>query len=509
MLIMKKHFLLICIALWSISCRQSPNKVTSTYDEPFRLQYHFSPESHWMNDPNGLVYNGGVYHMFYQYYPEDVVWGPMHWGHATSKDLVHWEHKPIALYPDSLGYVFSGSAILDSKNSSGFGIDDNPPLVAAYTIFDPVKADAKAADNQTQGMAYSLDHGDSWTKYENNPIIPNLDFEKDFRDPKLFWNEQISAWTIALVGGDHVQFWKSTDLRAWEKMSSFGKDSGAHGGVWECPDLFELKVEGSEESKWVMLVSINPGAPSGGSGTQYFIGDFDGVNFTSDQTAPRWIDGGSDNYAGITYNDEPNGDRIFIGWMSNWDYAQDIPTSTWRSSMTMTRKMALRDIDGTLTLCSLPVSNYKTIIDQQATEDLTVYSHGDKKIRSNHLATSKIQLQLTAKAILKFENEKGEKLIVELDPKGKLAVDRTQSGLVDFKDNFSRVNQMNFAPLDAATFEIYLDASSIEIFVQDGRAVMTSRQFNTANFSAVTIVNNSDDELEVKDFAISPIRSIW
>ena len=330
---MTKYFLLIFSVIF-LSCKDT-NKTTeaipvetiseNSYSEPFRPQFHFTPQEKWMNDPNGLVYNDGVYHLFYQYYPDDIVWGPMHWGHATSKDMIHWDHKPIALYPDELGLIFSGSAVVDSNNSSGFGTKENPPLVAIFTyhLMEGEKAGRK--DFQTQGIAYSLDNGNTWTKYEGNPVIGN-DGIKDFRDPKVFWDEDTSQWVLILVAGDHAKFYKSSNLKDWELMSEFGKDKGAHGGVWECPDLFKLKVGETEEEKWVLLISINPGAPNGGSGTQYFVGEFDGTNFTTNHEDIKWLDYGMDNYAGVTYNNVPNKDRLFIGWMSNWNYARDTPT---------------------------------------------------------------------------------------------------------------------------------------------------------------------------------------
>ena len=288
----------------------------SAFQEPYRPQFHFTPPSQWMNDPNGLVYHQGVYHLFYQHYPDSTVWGPMHWGHAVSSDLIKWQHKPIALYPDELGLIFSGSAVVDVANSSGFGTSENPPLVAIFTyhLMDGEQAGRK--DFQTQGIAYSLDNGERWFKYEGNPVIQNNDI-KDFRDPKVFWHEPTQQWILTLVAGDHAKFYKSTNLKDWTLLSEFGKTQGAHGGVWECPDLFELPVAGSQEKKWVLLISMNPGAPNGGSGTQYFVGDFDGTSFTTDQTNARWIDQGRDNYAGVTFNNMPNDERVFIGWMSN------------------------------------------------------------------------------------------------------------------------------------------------------------------------------------------------
>ncbi len=302
-------------------------KNTLSFKELYRPQFHFTPQEKWMNDPNGLVYHNGIYHLFYQYYPEDIVWGPMHWGHATSKDMMHWKHKNIALYPDDLGYIFSGSAIIDKNNSSGFGSVDNPPMIAIYTYHEPKGEKAGRTNFQTQGIAYSIDNGESWTKYKGNPVIEN-DGIKDFRDPKVFWHEASKKWILILVAGDHAKIYASGDLKSWNYLSDFGKNQGAHGGVWECPDLFKLKVEGTDEEKWVLLISINPGAPNGGSGTQYFIGDFDGEQFTSNQKEFKWIDYGTDNYAGVTYNNTLNEERIFIGWMSNWNYATDTPTKT-------------------------------------------------------------------------------------------------------------------------------------------------------------------------------------
>ena len=255
------------------------------FKEPFRPQFHYSPPEKWMNDPNGLVYNDGVYHLFYQYYPADIVWGPMHWGHAISKDLIYWEHKPIALYPDEKGYIFSGSAVLDKDNTSGFGTNNKTPLVAAYTIHDINGERAGNNDFQTQGIAYSLDNGKTWTKYEGNPVLGN-DGIKDFRDPKVFWHEGTRSWIMVLVAGEHAKFYRSSNLKEWSYLSEFGREQGAHGGVWECPDLFPLKIEGTDEEIWVLIISINPNAPNGGSGTQYFLGDFDGTSLLLTRKEP-------------------------------------------------------------------------------------------------------------------------------------------------------------------------------------------------------------------------------
>ena len=293
------------------------------YSERFRPQFHFSPKSNWMNDPNGLIFENDRYHLFYQFYPDSTVWGPMHWGHATSEDLTHWTHQPIALYPDSLGYIFSGSAVMDYKNSSGLGSENQPAIVAIYTYHNMEYERSGRNDYQTQGIAFSLDHGMTWEKYDGNPVIKNPGI-KDFRDPKVFWHEPTQKWILILVAGDNARIYNSKNLIDWTFLSDFGHNEGAHGGVWECPDLFPLTTDQGDQ-KWVLIISINPGGPQGGSATQYFVGDFDGQKFTAAQKESKWLDFGRDNYARVTYNDAPEGKRILMGWMSNWDYAQVTP----------------------------------------------------------------------------------------------------------------------------------------------------------------------------------------
>ncbi|MEL6134314.1 MAG: glycoside hydrolase family 32 protein, partial [Bacteroidota bacterium] len=335
------------------------------YREPHRPQYHFSPDSMWMNDPNGMVYFEGEYHLFYQHYPDSTVWGPMHWGHAVSEDLVHWEHLPIALYPDSIGLIFSGSAVIDWENTAGFQKVETPAMVAIYTYHNMEGEQSGQNDFQTQGIAYSLDKGRTWTKYAGNPVITNPGI-RDFRDPKVFWHGGIQRWVMIFASGDRVRLYHSPDLKEWVEVSAFGADQGSHGGVWECPDLFPLYVDGdSSRLKWVMLVSLGNGGPNGGSATQYFIGDFDGTNFTNDNPADQvlWLDYGKDNYAGVTYSDilREDGRRIFIGWMSNWQYATKVPTYPWRSAMTLARTLDLKETNAGIRLVSLPVKEQQMI----------------------------------------------------------------------------------------------------------------------------------------------------
>ena len=375
--------LLLALSTFLAGCIDTPQElntqaVSIMFDEQHRPQYHFSPPEQWMNDPNGMVFYEGEYHLFYQHYPDSNVWGPMHWGHAISTDMLNWEHLPIALYPDELGYIFSGSAVVDWKNTSGFGDGTTPPLIAIYTYHEPEKArEADRTDFQYQGIAYSLDKGRTWTKYEGNPVLDNPGI-RDFRDPKVMWHEESQKWIMTLAVKDHISFYSSPDLKAWTFESDFGADVGGHGGVWECPDLFLLPVTGTDEEKWVLLVSINPGGPAGGSATQYFIGDFDGSTFSLDSTFATdvtpvngeersvWIDYGADNYAGVTWSDIPehDGRRLFIGWMSNWAYSQVVPTTVWRSAMTLPREMRLEKRAGSYRISSKPVKELRGIADQ-------------------------------------------------------------------------------------------------------------------------------------------------
>ena len=514
------------------SCEEKKKERTTTtekaqssyYMEPYRPQFHFSPEEKWMNDPNGMVYNKGVYHLFYQYYPEDIVWGPMHWGHATSEDLIHWEHKPIALFPDKLGYIFSGSVVVDFANTSGFGTVDNPPLVAIFTYHSMEGEKAGKNDFQTQGIAYSLDDGDTWTKFEGNPVIGNEGI-KDFRDPKVFWDNANHQWIMSLVAGDHMQLWHSGDLKNWSKLTDFGKDKGAHGGIWECPDLFPLKVEGSDEEKWVLLISINPGAPNGGSGTQYFIGDFDGERFTTNQTEIKWVDGGTDNYAGVTYNvlpegyygdtyaNDPKQDRIFIGWMSNWAYARDTPTKKWRSAMTLPRKLSMKKVNGKYHLYNYPIENIKKIIQEKSKKTLTVTGNSNEAFSLEYLNQSEIRFTTSTKEFqLKYSNDQGDELLLNMFGEGKeFFLDRTKSGKVDFQKDFGGVQRMPLPDLPEDEYEvrIFTDHSSIEIFINDGQYVMTAQVFPNEPFHTLTIENLDLEEIRLKDFEINQVKRIW
>ncbi|WP_054558313.1 glycoside hydrolase family 32 protein [Croceitalea dokdonensis] len=516
---MKNKFLFLSLLMVFMACRQvpdakkAPKRETAVYKEQYRPQYHFTPQEKWMNDPNGLVYHDGVYHLFYQYYPEDIVWGPMHWGHAVSKDMVHWQHKPIALYPDENGLIFSGSAVVDKNNTSGFGKDGKVPLVAVFTYHSMEGEKAGRKDFQTQGIAYSLDNGDSWVKYANNPVIGNSGI-KDFRDPKVFWHEDGQQWIMALVAGDHAQFYSSKNLREWTYLSDFGKENGAHGGVWECPDLFPMKVAGSDEVKWVLLISINPGAPNGGSGTQYFVGDFDGQRFTTTQKDIKWLDWGTDNYAGVTYNNTPEDQRIFIGWMSNWDYARDTPTKKWRSAMTVPRSLELHQIHGDFVLKNYPLEAVDGLAEKVEGTIIAVGPNDKKQIGHAALNQSDISFETaTDRLLLQFTNDKGDTLRMSYDrPNKEFLFDRTKSGLVDFQKDFAKGTHrmpLEHLPQDKVEIRMLMDWSSVEVFINKGQQVMTHQVFPKELYSKLTIINDTETSMELTHFKIEPIPSVW
>lgn len=485
-------------------------QLTGAYTEQHRPQYHFSPPANWMNDPNGMVFFEGEYHLFYQYYPDSNVWGPMHWGHAVSKDLVKWEHLPIALYPDSLGYIFSGSVVVDRNNSSGFGKNGKAPLVAIYTYHNMAGEKAGHTDFQYQGIAYSNDRGRTWTKYEDNPVIPNKDAIRDFRDPKVIFDSFNKQWIMVFAAYDHVKFWASKDLKNWTHLSDFGKEWGNHGGIWECPDLFPMLVNGTGPLRWVLLVSINPGAPNGGSGTQYFVGDFDGKTFLPDHTflaASRngnavWLDHGRDNYAGVTWSDVPvkDGRRLFLGWMSNWDYAQVVPTTVWRSAMTLPRSLTLKETAEGYRLFSQPAQELKklrgavqSIERQEIAGTQTLALPAPRTAGLLELMLEFDPGDAAADFGIEFSNAKGEHYRIGYDAANKqFYSDRTQAGDVSFSEKFAegihKAPRISTDPM--LRFHIFLDVASSEMFADDGATVMTDVFFPSTPYDRVTLYSD-------------------
>lgn len=499
------------------------SNVSPYYQEQHRLQFHFSPETQWMNDPNGMVYYDGEYHLFYQYYPDSNVWGPMHWGHTVSKDMIHWEHLPIGLYPDELGYIFSGSAVVDWNNTSGFGKDGQPPLIAIFTYHD-MEGERDGKDNyQTQGIAYSNDKGRTWTKYEGNPVIANPGI-KDFRDPKVNWHEESQQWVMVFACGDRLQFYNSANLKDWTLTSEFGLGHGSQARPWECPDLFELPVEGTDEKKWVLLVSLGNGGPNGGSATQYFIGDFDGKTFTNDnpEETTLWIDYGRDNYAGVTWSDIPkeDGRRIFLGWMSNWQYAQIVPTTVWRSAMTLPRVLRLLNTPTGMRLCSTPVaetSNLRndktlTLASAKVSGALSISDKTDISPEAMEIILSLVLSEgAQANLGLELKNTKGEIYRIGFDAaQNQYYSDRTNAGKTDFSDQFAptlhtapRISQSNKINL-----HVFLDSGSIEMFADDGTIVMTDLFFPNENFTELVLFAENGEVL-LKEGVCYGLSSIW
>ncbi|MEO1596487.1 MAG: glycoside hydrolase family 32 protein [Pseudomonadota bacterium] len=657
--------------LLSIATSADDNVFDSiAYDEPFRPKFHFSPPLAWMNDPNGMVYWDGEYHLFYQYHPYSNVWGPMHWGHAVSRDLVHWENLPIALYPDKEGAIWSGSAIIDHQNTSGLGSEEQPAIVALYTQHDHVEHDIGTSDRyQTQGLSYSTDNGRTWNTYKENPVLDNPGI-RDFRDPKVVWFEPQQKWIMTLAAFDHIRFYSSKNLTDWTFESRFS-GWGASEGVWECPDLIEMQVVGEDTKKHVLIVSINVAAPNGGSGTQYFIGEFDGktfhldaeekqrlertpatfpegevfadfedglghwktkgdafsiidgpegdkspmlssgndgdkstgsiqspefeirkpyINFrisggdfedslgiqlrvdnevvrrdtgnsrylhtirswdvsefrnkraqielfdraegswgqlaiddivfadapaTPKRIPARWLDYGTDNYAGVTWANAPEGRLVFLGWMSNWRYALNVPTERWRSAMTVARDLTLfRSPDG-LELRSFPVSELNVNrertgrVDEQIVSgelDLTIPLKVDSPLLDLELS---IETQEPEPVSLQFENDIGQSLVFRINPgAARYELDRSKSGIVDFFEGFAAL-QTAPLPLGTTTHDlrVLIDRASIEVFVNDGQTVITAIVFPEAPYSEIKLMTQGRTRLRGAD--AYRVASIW
>ena len=463
------------------------------YSEKYRPLYHFTPQYGWMNDPNGMVYADGTYHLFYQYNPYGARWGNMHWGHAISKDLVNWEYQPTAIAPDKLGAIFSGSAVIDHDNTAGFG---KGAMIAIFT---------SAGDRQTQSIAYSLDGGKTFTKYEGNPVLTDANII-DFRDPKVFWHAPSKQWVMSLATTQTITFYGSKNLKEWTRLSEFGEGLGGHGGVWECPDLFPLTYEG--KTKWVLFVSINPGGTNGGSATQYFIGNFDGKTFTPDaMNYPLWLDYGRDNYAGVTWSNVPaaDGRRLFIGWMSNWDYANEIPTVNFRSAMTVARTLRLAHNGEHLVVASEPVKEVESLrrdplsLADKTTSDTVTFENLLPNNQGAYELTFTVTPNDTDSFSFSIENTKGEVLTYLFDIANKtLSVDRSKSS-VAFNANFAET--LIKAPLTAKksyTVRLLVDKASTELFVNNGEVVQTntvfpSEVYNTLRFKTEKGTLNLND----------------
>lgn len=455
-------------------------KLSDTFDtsnrETYRPVYHHTPVYGWMNDPNGMFYKDGVYHLYFQYNPYGSMWGNMTWGHSTSTDLTHWTYEGTAIVPDAWGAIFSGSCVVDKDNTAGFG---KGAVVAFYTS-------AKSTpwgDVQSQSMAYSLDNGKTFIKYEHNPILTST--ERDFRDPKVFWYAPGKHWVMMLAVGQEMQIYSSGNLKEWKKESSFGAMQGAHGGVWECPDLVEVAVEGSKEKKWVLICNLNPGGPFGGSAAQYFVGSFDGKKFVNESpTQTKWLDWGKDNYATVTWSNAPAGRCIALGWMSNWQYANNVPTTQYRSANTLARDLTLYRAGGELYLKSKPSPEIKKARAEEK-KISTFEVKGNYEVASllaDNKGAYEIEMTIENKGTSKIDfslmNEKGEKVAMYYDVVRKqFVMDRSASGIVGFSRDFPAVTVAPVRNTDQIHLRLFIDRSSVEAFGEDGEYVMTNLVF--------------------------------
>ena len=430
------------------------NEFDTTNREKFRPAYHHTPQYGWMNDPNGMFYKDGEWHLYYQYNPYGSLWENMTWGHSVSKDLVHWEALPLAIEADAIGTIFSGSCVVDKDNTAGFGKNT---VIAFYT---------SAGEAQTQSMAYSTDGGRTFNKYEKNPVVTFN--APDFRDPKVFWYEGTHRWIMMLAVGQEMQIWSSANLKDWQKESSFGSEYGNHGGVWECPDMLKI------EDKWVLICNINPGGPFGGSATQYFIGDFDGKKFTCESMpkVTKWLDYGKDHYATVSFSNAPDGRTVVMAWMSNWQYANQVPTRQFRSANSIARDLGLFK-DGEETYVSVIPSK----------ENLAMRGNKVK----NPTATCEIVVDVKGSMELTLSNAKGEQVVMNYDSqKQTFAMDRTKSGDMSFSEAFPIVT---VAPThgNMKQLRLFIDNSSIEAFAGDGKMAMTNLVFPSEPYNIIKV----------------------
>ena len=433
-------------------------KLSSVFDtknrEKFRPIYHHTPAYGWMNDPNGMFYKDGVWHLYYQYNPYGSQWENMTWAHSTSTDLMHWENQGEVIQPDALGTIFSGNSVVDKENTAGFGKD---VVIAFYT---------SAGNAQTQSLAYSTDNGMSFKKYANNPIITSD--VPDFRDPKVFWNDDLKQWNLILASGQQMNIYSSKNLKDWKYESCFGEGYGNHGGVWECPDLLKIG------DKWVLICNINPGGPFGGSATQYFVGTFDGHKFTceSKPEVTKWMDYGKDHYATVSFSNAPNGRIVVLPWMSNWQYANQVPTQQFRSANGLPRDVSLYNYNGEEYVSVKPSPEVLNAFEQKASGRFQTASYLEvTNIKSN--------------ASIVLSNDKDEYVTMVYDGKnGTFSMDRTQSGLTEFHNDFK---SKTIAPTNGTIkgMQIFVDRCSIEAFDIDGKVAMSNLVFPSKPYDKI------------------------
>ena len=447
-------------------------KATNVFDsknrEKFRSIYHHTPVYGWMNDPNGMFYKDGVWHLYYQYNPYGSQWENMTWAHSTSTDLIHWKNHGEVIQPDALGTIFSGSSVVDKENTAGFGKD---AVVAFYT---------SAGAAQTQSIAYSTDNGETFKKYVNNPILTSD--VPDFRDPNVFWNEEVKQWNLILAAGQQMNIYSSKNLKDWKFESSFGEGYGNHGGVWECPDLLKMG------DKWVLICNINPGGPFGGSATQYFVGSFDGHKFTceSKPEVTKWMDYGKDHYATVSFSNAPDGRIVVLPWMSNWQYANQVPTQQFRSANGLPRDLGLYSYNG---------EDYVSV--KPSPE---VFAAFEKKPSGRLQPAAYIEVtNIKSNASIVLSNDKGERVTMVYDGKNAtFSMDRTESGVTDFHSDFKA---KTVAPTNGVikSMQIFIDRCSIEAFDTEGKVAMTNLVFPSKPYDKIIVKGCKVKIYELKD----------
>lgn len=454
-------------------------KYTDTFDtsnrEKYRPAYHHTPVYGWMNDPNGLFYKDGEWHLYYQHNPYGSQWENMHWSHSVSRDLMTWEDRGMAIAPDGLGAIFSGCCVVDNDNTAGLG---KGAIIAFYT---------SAGENQTQCMAYSTDNGQTFTKYSGNPVITSN--VPDFRDPHVFWHKETARWIMVLAAGQEMNIYSSADLKSWKYESAFGHGYGNHDGVWECPDLMKLPVAGTDKEKWMLVCNINPGGPSGGSATQYFTGEFDGHKFVCD-TKPevtKWMDYGKDHYAAVTFDNAPDNRHVIIAWMSNWQYANQVPTMQYRSGNSIARDLHLYEHNGDTFVGVVPSKE----VDAKRGKAVVKNFSGKKKTFDAVDGAYEMVLNLSARPktplTLTLQNAKGEKVSMTYNAaEDTFSMDRTQSGETSFSDAFAAVTT---APVNGEmrTLRLFFDKCSIEAFDGEGKMAMSNLVFPSEPYNTITV----------------------
>ena len=428
---------------------------TANRETRWRPIYHHTPTYGWMNDPNGMFYKDSVWNLYFQYNPYGSTWENMTWGHSTSTDLVNWTYQGDVIEPDALGTIFSGSSVVDYKNTAGFG---EGAIISYYT---------SAGQSQTQSMAYSTDNGKTFTKYESNPVLTsNI---PDFRDPNIFWHEATQRWILVISESQHMKFFSSANLKDWHFESTFGEEYGNHSGVWECPDLFEIN------GKWFLLCNINPGGPFGGSATQYFVGQFDGHKFTceDDKSEVKWLDYGKDHYATVSFSNAPNGRIVVLPWMSNWQYANNVPTKQYRSANGLPRDLGSFTYKGETYLSVKPSKEILSAFAQKPSEKLT--------------DACRIDVQLKGSSSVTLSNEKGEQVVLTYDEQAEtIAMDRRKSGETAFSEEFPIVTTTpTYGKIKM--LRIFVDRSSIEVFDADGKVAMTNIVFPTEPYKKIIV----------------------